>query len=576
VGVSVSDIHAVYGRSLVLMADGSVVLFGSNQFGEGTLPLLPNGVTFTALGKQPNQSTLLLRSDGWIEAFGDNSLGVGNVPPLPSGLRYEHVGGGDGWAAAVRSDNTFVVWGIAATSPQFGIGNPPTIPAGQRVVSFSVGQVHAAALLTDGSVISWGHSVFYDHFTPYRTMQGSLPGRRHVHTSSGVEHSLITYSDGTIDAFGQNLGGQLNVPPLPAGVRYVRGEAGGISSLALRSDGVVVAFGWNGFGALNVPSLPQGMTYVDLSVEHGHAVVLRSDGQAFAFGDNSVGQCNIPVLPASVTYVDASVNENRTLMLRSDGFLAYCGLPYYGAGPAPLPPSGERFIEVAASAFFAAALASDNSIVLWGGSPGSTNWRSLQPLPVGVYYVEIQGGYHVVTLRRSDGGIDVLGNAVDGTASVPAIDPGTSCIQLTGSSRSMGARMSSTCIYVGFAPGCAGSMPATRLIPRDTPRIGRVLEVNLDRLPANLALMGMGFQRPATPVSLSPLGMPGCDLHIQVDAVALLSGQNNKARFQLPIPDFPSLVGLRFYQQALVLDPAAGNGLGAVLSEASTGVIGYP
>jgi len=34
------------------------------------------------------------------------------------------------------------------------------------------------------------------------------------------------------------------------------------------------------------------------------------------------------------------------------------------------------------------------------------------------------------------------------------------------------------------------------------------------------------------------------------------------------------LVGVRFYQQALVLDPAAGNAFGAVMSDATAAVVG--
>jgi hypothetical protein len=47
------------------------------------------------------------------------------------------------------------------------------------------------------------------------------------------------------------------------------------------------------------------------------------------------------------------------------------------------------------------------------------------------------------------------------------------------------------------------------------------------------------------------------------------------ATFRLPIPGVPALVGLKFYNQALVLDPGAGNVIGAVVSEAAEGVVGY-
>ena len=39
------------------------------------------------------------------------------------------------------------------------------------------------------------------------------------------------------------------------------------------------------------------------------------------------------------------------------------------------------------------------------------------------------------------------------------------------------------------------------------------------------------------------------------------------------IPDDPGLVGITFHQQAFVLDPS-GNALGAVMSDATTAVVG--
>ena len=59
-------------------------------------------------------------------------------------------------------------------------------------------------------------------------------------------------------------------------------------------------------------------------------------------------------------------------------------------------------------------------------------------------------------------------------------------------------------------------------------------------------------------------------------AVVLLSGQNHQAKFELSIPDVPALVGTQFFHQALVLDPAAGNGFGAVVSDVARGIVGEP
>ena len=118
------------------------------------------------------------------------------------------------------------------------------------------------------------------------------------------------------------------------------------------------------------------------------------------------------------------------------------------------------------------------------------------------------------------------------------------------------------------------SRPATRLVPRDTPFVGKTLKVTLFDLPANVGLMTMGWQALPAPVSLAALGMPGCYQYATLDGTALLVGQNNTTEWSLPIPNAQSLVGLHFFNQALVLDPAAGNGFGAVVSDAAEGVVG--
>ncbi len=159
---------------------------------------------------------------------------------------------------------------------------------------------------------------------------------------------------------------------------------------------------------------------------------------------------------------------------------------------------------------------------------------------------------------------------------IPPLDPNTSYVEIEGSLGYMSvARVGPTCTYVSFAQGCAGSMPPSRLVPRDTPRIGKIHEVTLFDLPHSLAVLVFGFQRLATPVPLAFAGMPGCDLHTTIDVTFPLAGANNQAKWFLAIPDDPTLVGFHFYNQALVFDANAGNPLGAVMSNAAEGVIGH-
>jgi len=93
-------------------------------------------------------------------------------------------------------------------------------------------------------------------------------------------------------------------------------------------------------------------------------------------------------------------------------------------------------------------------------------------------------------------------------------------------------------------------------------------------LPQNAAVMLFAFRR-TSPQPLDSFGMPGCSTILGPGCASLLLGQNQQAKFRLPIPNNPNLVGMHFFNQAIVLDPGAGNPLGAVISDAAEGVIGH-
>lgn len=67
--------------------------------------------------------------------------------------------------------------------------------------------------------------------------------------------------------------------------------------------------------------------------------------------------------------------------------------------------------------------------------------------------------------------------------------------------------------------------------------------------------------------------MTGCSLFISADLAFAFTSQVGRVDLPLPIPDEPILVGVRFYNQALVVDGPA-NSFGATLSNASEALIG--
>jgi hypothetical protein len=372
-------------------------------------------------------------------------------------------------------------------------------------------------------------------------------------------HAVALRSDGIAIAFGQAGFGDLDIPPLPTGVSYVEVEG----NLARRSDGQIVA--WGSYSqTLAVPPLPPGVTYVEIASTWSHAIARRSDGRVVAWGDNFQGQCLVPSLPPNLTYVAIAAGGSNSMAMRSDGAVLVWGDNSKGQCSVPWQLATRECVEIATVGPVCFARSSDGEILMWGDPLGGYAGPGL---PFGVTYVGVSGRF----ARRSDGTLAQL-QASGQTLPIPS---GTSCMEV----RNACARLGPPSSYVSFAPGCSGSLPPARLVPRDIPRIGAELVVTLFDLPADLALVITGLSTTSTgwlslPIALGPYGMPGCTAFVSPDHLLLLGGANHQATLQFAIPNQLALVGARFHQQAFVPDPAAGNPLHGVVSNAATAVVG--
>jgi hypothetical protein len=136
--------------------------------------------------------------------------------------------------------------------------------------------------------------------------------------------------------------------------------------------------------------------------------------------------------------------------------------------------------------------------------------------------------------------------------------------------------------YIEGAPGCLGTSgtPSLGAAPGSRPWLGDRFDVDLGGVsPGATALMATGFSMSSwgphrLPLDLSFVGAPGCALRVAPSAwYPFQTGTSGAVRWSLGIPNDPALAGTRFHNQALVLEPAA-NALGAVLSNAATGITG--
>jgi hypothetical protein len=236
----------------------------------------------------------------------------------------------------------------------------------------------------------------------------------------------------------------------------------------------------------------------------------------------------------------------------------------------------QGFVELAAGDFHTVARRSDGSVVAWGDNRyGQCN---VPALPPGLSYVEVATvSFHTVA-RRSDGSAVAWGHNFYGQCNVPALAPGLTFAQLAaGRFRTMAIVQSGA--YTTFGAGCPGSVGVTRLEAITPPRLGQTMTVRMQPLPQSVAMLLAGLSNVTAaagplPLDLSPFGLTNCRLRVRPDVSVVVIGAGGSASFALAVPTSPSLAGLILHQQALVLDPAAGNPAGLVMSDAATAVVG--
>ncbi len=255
-------------------------------------------------------------------------------------------------------------------------------------------QASASAMGGSGWIAGWGANTYH---------QGSPPttNNNYVAIAAGGYHSVALRSDGSIEAWGNNVYGQRNAP---TGTNYVAIAAGNRHSLALKSNGSVVGWGDNTYGETN----PQtGSQYVAIAAGDDCSIALKSDGSIVVWGDTSYG---LGTPPTDNDYVAIAAGGHHGIALRSNGLIAVWGDTSYGLNT---PPSGQ-YIAIAAGYYHGLALNNLGYIVGWGFDG---NGEIDSPTDYG--YVAIAAGYAPGLALKPDGSIVGWGSNSKGQASPP-------------------------------------------------------------------------------------------------------------------------------------------------------------
>lgn len=131
--------------------------------------------------------------------------------------------------------------------------------------------------------------------------------------------------------------------------------------------------------------------------------------------------------------------------------------------------------------------------------------------------------------------------------------------------------------YGNGCPGSAG-VPRLRTAPGTLPWLGATVEIVVDGIPPTVGVIVFGASRTfwgpfVLPFDLAPLGMPGCELLVSLDATVGLMSAASTTTVNLTIPVFAPLVGVQLFAQANAVDPGS-NMLGVSVSNGLALTIG--
>ncbi|MCW3029676.1 MAG: hemicentin-2-like [Solirubrobacterales bacterium] len=282
--VSAGGLH-----SLALLANGTVMAWGNNgfgQLGDGTngtreVPVATEGLSGVRAIAAGGTHSLALMSNGTVMAWGNNEsgqLGTGNtveseVPVAVKGLTgVRAIAAGRDHSLALMSNGTVMAWG-ADESGQLGNGTikaASTVPVAVKglsgVTAISAGGAFSLALTNKATVQAWGsdesgqlgNPLFEEPNSDVPISVSGLSGVTAI--AAGAQHGLALVSGGTVMAWGEDAYGELGNGTIktrqdaPVAVSELSGvssiTAGGQDSAALLNTGSVMAWGVNKWGTL--------------------------------------------------------------------------------------------------------------------------------------------------------------------------------------------------------------------------------------------------------------------------------------------------------------------------------------
>lgn len=429
-GKKIVKISAGAFHNLAIDDQGKVYAWGFGGNGQTAIPDKLRNIKVVAVSAGSNHS-LALDDKGKVYAWGFSGQ-MARVPSSFDSRKVVAISAGRDRSLALDDKGTVYAWGFG------GEAVVPSSMIGKRATLIADSVYRSLALDDEGQIYAWGDDFFGEATVPpalsgsyARTMPIAMGGQSaygvgdkgelvpftrngnfgsagpFVSVAAGPRHVLAVTVSGTVEAFGEYVAWQTNVPTDLNGVVQV--VAGYAYSAALRLDGRVVEWGSHTAPNGKLISKPDDLPRLKhLAGGLTHIVGITTDGKVVAWGNNAYGQA---VPPSGLDKViDVAANPYCSAALRENGDIVYWGSCYDTLTATNSLPGATR---IAMSANSVAAIV-DGSITAWGDDFDGT-----LAVPQGNSYVALAAGNGAFLAVKENGDVVAWGINGDEKITIP-------------------------------------------------------------------------------------------------------------------------------------------------------------
>ena len=274
-------------HSLALLANGALVGWGDNTYGQTSVPASATPATAISAG---GFHSLALKANGSVVGWGDNTYGQITVPA--SATPATAIAAGDRHSLVLKANGAVVGWGYN------GYGQITVPVSATPATAIAAGLYYGLALLGNGQVVGWGNNTYGQISVPTSATPATA-------ISAGGYHGLALLGNGQVVGWGRNNAGQITVPVSATPATAI--AAGLYYSLALLGNGQIVGWGDNSLGEISVPASATSVTAI--AAGDRHSLALLTNGSVVGWGNNGSGQAagyDAQPLPSSTVSVTAT------------------------------------------------------------------------------------------------------------------------------------------------------------------------------------------------------------------------------------------------------------------------------